>query len=482
LINSLRSYQSKEDILKLSPAGLGVLYTKGQWVYADHLRLLNRLLLKVVNGDIKRLIVSSPPRHGKSMMISQFLPAWYIGTYPEKKIILATYEADFSASWGRKARDVLEWSKDLFGVKLREDSLASYRWETEAGGGMFTAGVRGAITGKGANILIIDDPVKNSEEARSKTIREKIWDWFLSTAYTRLEPDGAIIIVMSRWHFDDLAGRCIEELKNENWLEIKLPAIAVEDEDFGVLKRKKGDPLWKERFPLERLEEIKRSLGNYWWNALYQQSPSPEEGGVIKREYFRYFREEGEYFVLEEERGERAIHKNSCIYIQTIDLAISQKENSDFTVIGTFAISREGDLLVLDMFRGRVDFATQKRLIKEYFKRYKPSYIGVESVAYQLAMVQELRREGLPVKELRAKGDKVGRVLSVATRYEAGKVFHKLGAIWLDDFEDEILRFPNGEHDDMVDVLSYAGIEAGSLGEGLPDEIKNLLKGVKFYE
>ena len=404
--------------------------------------------------------------------------------FPDRRVMLVSYASEFADSWGRKARDVLvDLGKELYGVKVREKVGASNWWEIEGyNGAMFSTGIRGTITGKGANILIIDDPVKNSEEARSKTIRDKNWDWYQSTAYTRLEPDGAVILIMSRWHWDDLAGRCLRE-SGEKWEVINLPAIAEEDEDYGVLKRKKGESLWAERFNLDDLLRIKNSIGNYWFNALYQQRPSESEGDIFKLEYFRYFTEEGDLYVLWEGQKEKeAIKKSNCIVFQTVDLAITQNETSDYTVIGTFAVTPQKDLLILDIYRARIDMPTQKKVIRDLYNKFKPSYIGIEAQAYQLGLIQELRQEGLPIKELRAVRDKTARALTVATRYEAGSVYHLKEAKYLEDFEDELMRFPNGEHDDQVDVVAYAGLELVKMGEPLENNIKELIRRGSFYE
>ena len=198
----------REQWAQQSPAHFATLASLGRWRIADHLGLLNRKLLDVAEGRINRLLITMPPRHGKSEFASKYFPAWFLGRYPEKRVILASYEADFASQWGRKVRDLLEHhGSRLFGVMVRHDSKAADRWElADHGGGMQTAGVGGAITGKGADLLIIDDPVKNAEQANSDVYREKTWEWYTSTAYTRLEPGGAVILIQTRWHEDDQIG------------------------------------------------------------------------------------------------------------------------------------------------------------------------------------------------------------------------------------------------------------------------------------
>ncbi|RME86621.1 MAG: hypothetical protein D6785_03010, partial [Planctomycetota bacterium] len=228
--------------------------------YPLHIEAIEDLLLEVFRGRLSKLLLSCPPRHGKSELISKYFPAWWILHKPHDRIILASYEAHFAEHWGRKVRELVEEYGKYFGVTLRKDSKRAASWETMAGGGMYTAGVGGPITGKGANLLILDDPIKNAEQALSKTYREKTWDWFNSTAYTRLEPGGSVIVMHTRWHEDDLAGR----LKNTGkYLFINFPAIADQDDSLG---REPGFALWPERFPVETLLEIKNQIGSYWFN------------------------------------------------------------------------------------------------------------------------------------------------------------------------------------------------------------------------
>ena len=228
-----------------------------------------------------------PPRHGKSLLVSQYSPAWFLGRWPDNRVILASYEAELAKGWGRKARDVLaEFGGRLFGVGLRDDSYAADRWDLAGHvGGMVTAGVGGPITGRGADLLIIDDPVKNAEEARSPTQREKTWDWYLSTAYTRLSPDGAVVLVMTRWHMDDLASRILKHAKEtgERWDVVKLPALAGDLDQMGRLP---GEALWPERYPADRLRAIEQDVGPYWWSSLYQQDDVPEGGTEWPSSYF----------------------------------------------------------------------------------------------------------------------------------------------------------------------------------------------------
>ncbi|MCC6419952.1 MAG: hypothetical protein IT429_17085 [Gemmataceae bacterium] len=279
---------SPADVARHTPGGLAWHASRGRWVSPPHLTLLNRKLLDVAAGRCRRLVISMPPRHGKSELTSRYFPAWFLGSYPDRRVILTSYEANFAAGWGRKARDVLGATGHLFGVKVSGASSAADRWEIEGReGGMVTAGVGGPITGRGADVLIVDDPVKNAEEARSPTQREKAWDWFKSTAYTRLEPNGSVILIMTRWHRDDLAGRLLSQaadLDGYRWEVISLPALATESDPLG---RQPGEALWPQRYPAERLEATRKDIEAFWWAALYQQDPTAEGGTEWPPEYFR---------------------------------------------------------------------------------------------------------------------------------------------------------------------------------------------------
>lgn len=435
--------------------------------------MLNRKLVDVAAGRIKRLMVFMPPRHGKSELTSRYFPAWYLGTFPDKRIILASYEADFAATWGRKARNLLEeFGPSLFGVKVSPESSAASRWDIDGHeGGMVTAGVRGPITGKGANVAIIDDPVKNDQEAMSQTYRDAAWDWYRATFSTRIQEDGAIILVMTRWHEDDLAGRLLKAQKEggDKWAIVNLPALAEEND---LLGRQPGEPLCPELFTKETLEATKVRLGSYWWNALYQQRPMPAEGGIFKRTYFRYFTPEGDWYVLLRPDGLKRVPQKDCWKFQTCDPAGSTKTTADYFVLATWAVTPDRELLLLDLVRSRLEGPDQPRLFRDGYRRWMPLLQAVESKGLGLTLYQMLVREGLPVRELKADTDKVTRALPAAARMEAGMIYLPQSAPWLAEYEAELLSFPTGEHDDQVDVTSYAaqivawdiGVQPGGSG------------------
>jgi predicted phage terminase large subunit-like protein len=407
-----------------------------------------------------------PPRHGKSEFTSKYFPAWFEGRFPDKRVILTSYEADFASQWGGKVRDLLEdHGENIFGVEISQDSSAKDRWNIKGKeGGMQTAGVGGPITGKGADVLIIDDPIKNDKEAASKTTREAHKTWYQSTAYTRLEPGGSIIIIMTRWHEDDLAGWLLKEekeaikqgLEPEGWEVLRLPAIAEEND---ILGREVGRALFPERYDEKALEKIKRAVGSYFWSAMYQQRPQPDGGSIFKRSYFHYFTDDGEYYTLyRAEGGNKRYLKTACWIFQTCDAAATEKEKSDYFVNSTWAVTPESDLLLLDVFREKAETTKHLQVMQDQLTRWSPTFQGVENKTYGLNIIQTCIQKGYPIKELKADTDKVSRARPMSARYENGAVYHRQGAPWLSDYEDELIAFPNGEHDDQVDTASYAGI------------------------
>jgi predicted phage terminase large subunit-like protein len=439
----------------LSPASLALAVNPGFQI-PPHIELLDRAIVETVNAG-GRLLVAMPPRHGKSEMASRYTPAWYLGRYPNRRVILSSYEADYAASWGRKARDLLEeHGSDLFGVRVREDSHAANRWDiADHGGGMTTAGVGGAITGRGADLLIIDDPVKSVEEAESETYRARTFDWWRGVALTRLEPNGAVILVMTRWHQDDLAGRILQE-GSANWSVITLPAIA--DDPGDLLGRAEGEALWPDRYDVDALARRRQEMGSRLFQAEYQQEPAPATGSIFKREWMRYWRPlaSGVY-----DLGSGRVAQNAdCRRFTTCDLAVSTKTNADFTVLATWALTPSADLILLDMARARIEGPDIVPALRHAYELHKPDVIGIEASAFQLVIVQEARRAGLPIKALRPDRDKVSRALAAAARMEGGQVFFEDGAPYLDVLESELTAFPHGRHDDIVDTLAYAVLEA----------------------
>jgi predicted phage terminase large subunit-like protein len=396
-----------------------------------------------------QLVVCAPPRHGKSLLCSVGLPVWVLLRSPQARIIIASYEADFARTWGRRVRDAY---RALGGV-IRGDVAAASRWDTPEGGGLVAVGVGGPITGRGADWLIVDDAVKNAAEAQSEARREAMWDWWRSVARTRLEPEGRAVVIGTRWHEDDLLGRLLRE-EGQTATTVCLRAVAEEDDELG---RRPGEALWPERFPLEELERIRAELGGYWWNALYQQRPADIEGAFFRRSWFRYaYREGGQLVVGDEER----CSERDCRRIAAVDLATSTSKTADYTVgvVGLLTPGRR--LVVVDVWRERAEGPDVTAMLVKLWQHHEPERIAVESNGYQLSVIQALRREGLPVVPVRADKSKEARALYLATMMEAGSVYMLRGASWLADLEAELLSFPRGQHDDQVDALVYLAMQA----------------------
>jgi predicted phage terminase large subunit-like protein len=456
-----------------SPASLAYNISKCTYRYPGHIKLIDNLLVKLSRRE-------------------------YLGNFPDKRIILTSYGSALARTFGVKIKQIIsEFGSGLFNIELSPFSKSAERFNiAKHEGGMDCVGAGGAITGKGADLLIIDDPVKNDAHANSINMRNKLWDWFNATALTRLEPNGIVVIIMTRWHEDDLCGRILKNhhyvdymkeehalnlMNNETWLLLKLPGIAVSNDLPG---RKTGDALWPQRYSAEKLNNLKTSLGSYWFSTLYQQSPSPLGGGIFRRKYFRYFREDNEFYYLPPIDGNaesrKIVAKDFCTTHAAMDLALTIKDTSDYTVIIVFDLTADNDILILDVIRERFEGAEHINLVQEINERWNPSLIGIESVQYQLALIQTLLRKGLAIKALKPDKDKLTRALPMQARLEAGKVFFLAQAHWLGEFEKELLLFPHAPHDDQVDAFAYISYMISDISHTKPfsSNIKKMTKGI----
>ena len=458
---------------KRSPADFAEIASNGKYKRPWHVNMLNDALMDVYNGNTLRLIITMPPRHSKSETVSKHTTAWWLGMRPDDRVMLTSYEHDLAASWGGKARNLLIEHGGLFGqegIEIRDDSKASNRWDIVGhDGGMVTMGVGGALTGKGANLLVIDDYLRNSEDARSKLIRDKQWDWWTGTVRERLEPsdDGrkpGVIILATRWHEDDLIGHLLEQDAEDGvgtWKILALPAIATYDEEY----RKEGEALWPARFPLEELEAIRRDIGTYWFSAEYQCTPSPEDGLHFKRSGVRYWRKHPDGYMLLQANGTEVFMKDSrCWKFITVDLAASEKETADYTVIACWAVTPNTEMILVDLVRERLPGPDKIPAIKKMLAKYGAQYVAIEKTGFQLDFVKNARAAGLPCLELVAKGDKVERAIESTIKWESGMIFIPQNASWTSAYEEELYTFNAGRHDDQVDVTAYAAIEVGKRG------------------
>jgi len=393
---------------------------------------------------LKRLIVNMPPRHTKSEFASFLLPAWIMGHAPKTKIIQATHTGELAFRFGRKVRNLMDHEdyKRVFpDVELSADSKAAGRWETNHGGEYFATGVGGAITGRGADLLIIDDP-HSEQDALSETAFDNAYEWYTSGPRQRLQPGGIIVIVMTRWSTKDLTGQLIgaqKEIKADQWDVIEFPAIFP----------KTGNPIWPEFWKKDELLSVKASLNEQKWQAQWQQQPTSEEGSIIKREWWM--------------KWESRTPPNSIQHIiQSYDTAYSKKETADYSAITTWGVfTSEADgkvyLILLDAIKGRWDFPELKRKALAKYKEYEPETIIIEAKASGLPLTHELRQVGIPVTNFTpSKGnDKHVRVNAVAPVFEAGQVWVP-DERWAQEVIEECAAFPFGDNDDYVDSTTQA--------------------------
>jgi predicted phage terminase large subunit-like protein len=383
-----------------------------------------------------RLIVNAPPRHGKSELISHWLPTWYLEHWPEKQIILTSYGGDFASDWGKKVRDEFLMNTNCL-TTLRTDSKAMGSWMTTKGGGMKTAGVGGPITGRGADLAIIDDPHKNWEEAMSATARERVKEWFNQTLYTRLEPGASIVLIQTRWHEDDLTGYLINN-QEDDWEIIRFPAIAEEDND--LLGRVEGDALCPERYTSNRLRQIKKTLGTYAFAGLYQQRPAPLGGGMIQRDWFKYY---------------DSLPDIIDNWVQTWDLTF--KATGTSYVVGQVWARSGANYYLVDQSRAKMGFTEQLRAISVMSNRWPQATDKlIEDAADAQAVKSTLHNyiHGITLKP--AKGSKEARLASISGIVESGNVYLPTKALYLDSFLSEVTLFPNGVNDDQVDAMTMA--------------------------
>lgn len=408
-----------------------------------HLKLIEDLFVAAATGQVRRLMICVPPRHGKSETCSHYGPAWYLSRWPDKRVILCSYAAEFAESWGRKARDTFAeaHSLGLIPYGVAGDLSRASEWGVDGHEGfLLTAGVGGQVTGRGCNLLLVDDPTKNAEEAASLTYQERSWEWFNSTARTRLEPGGSVVVINTRWHHNDLSGRILAN-EGADWTVVNLPALA-EDED--PLGRNPGEALWPERYDTDELDRIRLQLGSHAWGSLYQQRPTPREGGYFKRHWFE---------IVDVAPAQVAAR---CRYW---DKAATD-QGGDYTAGVRVSRTEAGVFYVEDVIRDQLSSGAVKQTVLqtaqldgeacEIMLEQEPGSSGKDVVNDYAKLLRGYRFRGEKVtgsKEVRADG--------LAAQAEAGNVKLVRGP-WNEEFLNELTAFPNGAHDDQVDAASGA--------------------------
>ena len=423
------------------------------WVHKDICLRLEKFSDDVAAKKSPRLMLFMPPRHGKSELASKNFPAWHLGRYPNHEFIACSYSGSLAMGFSRKVRGLLRDTQyhSLFETRLDPESQSAEQWLTTKGGGYVAAGVGGPITGKGAHILVIDDPVKNREQAESETARQTAKDWYTSTAYTRLAPGGGVLVILTRWHDDDLAGWLLEQEKDggDSWEVIKYPAIAEDDEKY----RKKYEPLHPARYDAEALLRIQKAVGPRDWSALYQQNPVADEGDYFKVGMFKYYRE-------------KSLDKKKLKIYCAWDLAIGKADRNDYSVGVVVGVDQEDKMYVMHVERGKWDGYELVEKILDVYEEYRPSIVGIERGHIEMALGPFLKKRiaerglyEMYLMELKTgRRDKEARARAIQGRMQQGMVFFPKFELWNAGLMAEMLRFPNGVHDDQVDGLAWIGL------------------------
>lgn len=430
-------------------------FARSMWpafIDGEHHKIMADAFERIVSGDLKRLIVNMPPRHTKSEFASYLLPAWFLGQHPEKKVIQTAHTAELSVGFGRKVRNLVaeDGFKKVFPeLALRADSKAAGRWSTNKGGEYFAIGVGGAVTGKGADLLIIDDPHSEQEgQSADPTVFDKTYDWYTSGPRQRLQPGGAIVIVMTRWHMRDLTGKIIKSATQrkgvDEWEVIEFPAIFNEN-----MPTEKA--LWPQFWELDELIALRNELPSSKWMAQYQQDPTSEEGALVKREWWKIWEKDD---------------PPQCEFvIQSWDTAFLKTQRSDYSACTTWGVFylpddtgvTRANIILLDAYKARLEFPELKKVAYDMYVETQPDAFIVEGKATGMPLIFELRAMGIPVSEFTPSrgNDKVARVNSVADLFASGMVWCPESR-YAEEVMDEFAAFPVGEHDDLVDSSTQA--------------------------
>ena len=457
-LESYTNIRAKEDFLTFVKQFAPTLVS--DFKMGRHIQLLCQKLQGVVDGDIKRLMVFLPPRSSKSLICSKLFPAWYIGNYSNHEIMSVSHSDQLASDFGRTVRDIVNTEKfqRIFkGVALRSDVKAAGKWKTNKNGSYYAAGVRSQVAGRGANVALLDD-VMSEEDSFSATGRRYIKEWYPAGLRTRLMPNGSIIIINTRYHYDDLCGWLLKQEKTAEqstypWHVISIPAW-LNEEAAELLDLPVGSSYFPEWKPDEILkideQEIRASNGARYWNSLYMQDPSPDDGGIIKKKYIQWWDYED---------------PPECEFIiQTYDTAFSTSRTADYSVIQTWGIFHDYDedygqsshLILLGNTRGRYEYPELRRIAQDLYREFRPDVCIIERKASGQSLIQDMRRAGLPVLDYLPDKDKVARVYASTPMMESGRVWLPKNKVWADDLFSECMSFPNGSHDDQVDCMTMA--------------------------
>ena len=420
------------------------------YIVGKHHRMLADELMAIAEGKKDRICVNMPPRHGKSQLVSTYYPAWFLGKYPSKQVLLVSHTSDLAVDFGRKVRNIIDSStyKTIFPtVTLAADSKSAGRWNTNSGGIFYATGVGSALAGRGADLLLVDDPHNEQDILNGNyEIFDRAYEWFAYGARTRLMPGGRVAIVHTRWHQDDLTGRLVKDMVQNDGSDqyeiVEFPAIFNENSPEEA-------PLWPEFFDLTALKRTKASMPVFQWNAQYQQNPTGEEAAIIKREWWQVWKNE---------------RPPQCEYvIMALDAAAETNNRADFTSITTWGVFMNDEteaynIVLLNAIKKRVEFPELKDLALREYQDYEPDAFIVEKKSAGTALYQELRRTGMSIQEYtphRGSGDKMARLNSVADIIRSGLVWVP-ETRWAEEVVEELAAFPFGSHDDHVDTTSMA--------------------------
>lgn len=427
-----------------SPADFAAKFSPTPWASTAHQTLIGDAIADAVFANqASILIVECPPQHGKSAIVSQWTPAWYLSLFPTRMVSVVSYEAGVAARWGGWVRDTLT---EIGTATIAGDSKAKDEWRTTEGGGMLTVGVGGPLTSYGIHLLIVDDPFKNAEEADSETIREKVWNWFLTVAWTRKQPGTVFVIMHTRWHEDDLVGRIIATPEMARLVKrINLPALA---EDNDPLGRKPDEALWPDRYPADNspdgLLTTRSIMPPRWWNALFQQRPTPEEGAEIKRHWWKWY-------------TELPVHWEAMDYrLASWDATFTDAQTSDWCVGQVWGVYGTYRYL-LDKVRARMNFVEACGAVKELHDKWKCNASAIELAANGHALVGSLQGVVPGIYGVKVSGkSKIVRARAVSPTIMAGQTLLPMGAKWAEELVEECAAFPLGKNDDDVDAMSQA--------------------------